>query len=246
MRKGTHHIQKSKDKMSKAHTGVSLSIEHRRSMSISHTGGSSGMKGKAPWNKGMVGIQLCTQNVRNKISKANMGHIVSQDTRDKMSKANTGCSSIMKGIPREQTTKDKISIKAIKRWQDEEYAKKIMINLFRANQIRPNKPEKKVIGILKALSSDIKYVGDGSHWVLNTGKNPDFINEEKKQIIEVFGCYWHGCKKCGYYDKKRQRKDVSRINRFKKLGYSALVIWEHELRISKLVMTKIQEFNMGE
>lgn len=120
-------------------------------------------------------------------------------------------------------------------------AEKMMSKSLEANlTIRPNKLEIQVIEILKSLSSDIKYVGDGTHWVLGTGRNPDFINEDKKQIIEVYGCFWHCCKKCGHTNRdKRHQKDALRINKFKDLGYSVLIIWEHELKKLEMVTKKI-------
>lgn len=33
------------------------------------------------------------------------------------------------------------------------------------------------------------FVGDGK--VIIGGKNPDFINEKNKKLIEVYGDYWH-------------------------------------------------------
>lgn len=128
-------------------------------------------------------------------------------------------------------------------WLTPEWAEMQMTKILEGNQsVRPNKPETKILEILKSLTSDIKYVGDGSHWILGTGKNPDFVDENKKQIIEVFGCYWHGCAK-HFPDKKKQRRNISRINEFKNLGYLVLVIWECELKYLNKVTDRIQKFS---
>ena len=130
-------------------------------------------------------------------------------------------------------------------WKNPKYAIMAMTNSTKTNKTaRPNEPEKKVIKILKSLSSDIKYVGGGTLWI--SGSNPDFINEDKKQIIEVFGCFWHCCKKCGHPNRNKQRqKDVLRIDKFKDLEYSVLIIWEHELTSVSEVLMKVQKFIEG-
>jgi len=195
------------------------------------------------------------------------GHIVTDVTRNKIGEFQR--SRIH--LPHTQIAKNKISEEVTIRWQDPEYRERVIAKMIVAaniperkktrlefwkdsehakttmqksletnNTIRPNKPEQRVIEILKSLSSDIMYVGDGTCWVL--GNNPDFINEDKKQIIEVFGCFWHGCKKCGHLNAKTQRKDVSRIDKFRRLGYSVLVVWEHELKCPEKIMLKIKKF----
>lgn len=62
-----------------------------------------------------------------------------------------------------------------------------------------------------------KYAGTGEFPV--GYKYPDFINEEDKKIIEVFGNYWH-----------RNDTGEARISHFKQYGYSTLIIWEKEIR----------------
>ena len=106
--------------------------------------------------------------------------------------------------------------------------------------MRPNQLE---IKLSLLLGEEWRFVGDFSFWV--GGKNPDFINEEKKLIIEFFGDYWHG--KSWRQDK---HKDFStneehahkRIEHFRKNGYSCLIIWEHELKDIMVLKEKIECF----
>jgi len=122
-----------------------------------------------------------------------------------------------------------------KLWEDPEYRDNIVSKVMKANGVKPNKLE---IRLADALNNEfpgyLKFVGDGSFLV--GGSSPDFINVEKKQIIEVFGCYWHCCRKHfpnikdrDSIIRKQHRKDQRRVNKFKKLGYSVLIIWEHEI-----------------
>jgi len=62
---------------------------------------------------------------------------------------------------------------------------------------------------------------------------PDFINEEKKLIIEHYGSFWHS---------KTIEKDKLRIEYLNKLGYKVLVIWVEELDNKNKVIQKIKEF----
>ena len=84
---------------------------------------------------------------------------------------------------------------------------------------RPTMPEKILDMYLQDnFPGTWRYVGDGSFTV--GGYNPDFINAEgKKQIIEMFGDYWH-----------RDQDPQDRINLFKNYGYDCIIIWEKEVK----------------
>jgi len=234
MNKGSKHTQFARDKMSKAKLGKKITDIHKENI---------GKASKRRWADPVFNQRM---------SDSRLGHFTSEETKEKIK---TKTSENWKNP--EFIEKQRIGVNKCyedpeyrkrqcagvkKLWLDPEWAEKTIQHSNETNEtIRPNKPEKKVLGILKTLESDIEYVGDGSYWVLGTGKNPDFVNEEKKQIIEVFGCYWHGCKK-HFPDKSKQRQNVFRVNKFKKLGYSVLVVWECELKDSQFVIEKIYKF----
>ena len=224
-----------------------------------------GNKGKPPWNKGLTKeTDVRVMNVSMSVAKS----VIESFKNDRVSwiKGKTkeqypqlGHDAWNKGLTKEtdvrvlnnqgfgnrkheQIVKDNQSVLAKRMWSNPEWAEITMQHALEGNKnAHPNKPEKKIIDILKSLSSDIKYVGDGKreNWV--SGKNPDFINKSKKQIIEIFGCYWHCCKKCGHKNIDNQRqKDALRISKFEELGYSVLVIWEHELEFPDNVVSRIR------
>jgi G:T-mismatch repair DNA endonuclease (very short patch repair protein) len=67
-----------------------------------------------------------------------------------------------------------------------------------------------------------------------------------KTLIELNGCYYHGCTQCFPELSKAQKgfvaKDARRYYFFKKLGFDLHVIWEHEVKdnpdkIRKLLRT---------
>ncbi len=117
--------------------------------------------------------------------------------------------------------------------KDPEFKRKALIG----KKIRPNKPEKIIIDLIKQNNFPFKYVGNGSYMV--GVKNPEFISTNKKQIIEVFGDYYHNENKRNipfsrtYYGTKKYYEDK---------GYSILIIWEHELDQTKDVLDKMQNF----
>ena len=103
--------------------------------------------------------------------------------------------------------------KALKRcWENSEWAEARMKKI----NVKPNKLESYVMSLMKDFSLSFKYVGNGYTFI--AGKNPDFINFEKKKIIEVFGNYWH-----------KKEEEEERTIHFKKYGYDTLVLWENDI-----------------
>jgi Zn-finger protein len=129
-----------------------------------------------------------------------------------------------KNPAKQQWVKDKIRNTLKNKWKDPIFVK----NLNKRKSGKINIPEKKLQKFLKYLfNKDYKYVGDGKYWIVRF--NPDFVNKDKKLIIELFGDYWHN-------RKGMKERDALRIKIFKKYNYKTLVIWEHELdNINKLL-----------
>jgi endogenous inhibitor of DNA gyrase (YacG/DUF329 family)/very-short-patch-repair endonuclease len=103
----------------------------------------------------------------------------------------------------------------------------------------PNRPE---LALQKLLDNYFpntwKYTGDGSFLV--GWYNPDFVNcNGCKDIIELFGDYWHSMK---VIKKKWARTELGRVMAYNSLGYRCLVIWEYELKNEDAVVAKIEQF----
>ena len=65
--------------------------------------------------------------------------------------------------------------------------------------------------------------------------------KKKKKIIELYGCYWHKCPKCGFGDGRRV--DKNRIGIYDLFAnYKTLIIWQHELEDLDKVKNRIKEF----
>jgi len=90
----------------------------------------------------------------------------------------------------------------------------------------PTIPEQKIIEIVSEHFPDFKYNGNGELSVVLAGMIPDFINTNgRKQVIEVFGDYYHG-KIC----KNWKNSELGKKMAYNSLGYKCLVIWEREIK----------------
>jgi G:T-mismatch repair DNA endonuclease (very short patch repair protein) len=63
---------------------------------------------------------------------------------------------------------------------------------------------------------------------------PDIVNINEKKIIELFGDYWHK-------NETKEEQD-NRMNTYKNNGYSALIVWETELKNEDLLIKKLNNF----
>jgi G:T-mismatch repair DNA endonuclease (very short patch repair protein) len=118
---------------------------------------------------------------------------------------------------------------------NENYAKEF----FRRLHLKPNKKEQQLGLLLSALCpNEFRYVGDGE--VILGGKCPDFINiNGRKQLVELFGTFWHSEKRKGHSNEEEERQ---RIEHFAKFGFKTLIVWENELRAPSLLSEKIMNF----
>ena len=104
-------------KISKTLTGIKRSYETRKKIAAFQTGRTS-------WNKGKK-LGKRSLEIREKISRSQKGKIKSEETRRKLSIANTGKPSPMKGIPRSEETKKKMSKSLTGKKASDEARKKI-------------------------------------------------------------------------------------------------------------------------
>ena len=119
-------------------------------------------------------------------------------------------------------------------WQDPVY----ISNQIKARGIRPTKPELQLQAILNRHFPQFKYNGDFSLGVTLGGLIPDFVNVNgKKEVVEVFGEYWHSRD-----DKGWNYTELGRIMAFNSLGFKCLVIWDNELKDERAIIAKIKRW----
>ncbi len=197
------------------------------------------LKGRLPWNTGLTketseGLRRRSENISGENSfwygKTNSKHPMFGRKNPHTAEWNKKISEKNKGKRHTVEQKERNSKELIKKWKDPDYVSKQM----KSRGVRPNKLELKFEQFLNELQfGEWKYVGDGQ--LIIAGKCPDFVNiNGKKQIIELFGDYWH---------KGQSPKD--RIKVFEPFGYKTLVIWEKELRNKNSLVKKVKEFSNG-
>lgn len=188
-------------KISRTITGRKQSSERKKIESLAHIG----LKGEAAgWNKERRQIQ--SEKMKGNRYQQNRTAPCSEETKQKIGMANSANMKI--------------------KWQEDSYVAMQM----KARNCSPNKPEQKLIAIIEAERLPFKYVG-GGEFILG-GKCPDFLNiDGKKQLIELFGTYWHGILDIG-----------NRIEYFRQYGFSTLIIWEDEVKNEIRIIKKIKGF----
>jgi len=81
--------------------------------------------------------------------------------------------------------------------------------------------------------------------------SPDFIFRDKKVAIFIDGCFWHGCHHCFVKPKSNVEYWVAKIARnkarsqevnreLKRSGWKVLRFWEHSLKRSNSVLSKLK------
>ncbi len=57
----------------------------------------------------------------------------------------------------------------------------------------------------------------------------DIYLPERRTVIEVQGCYWHGCEVCGFRYPVKKRRDARKLGYLKYRGYRVVLLWEHDI-----------------
>ncbi|MDO8622680.1 MAG: radical SAM protein, partial [archaeon] len=103
--------------------------------------------------------------------------------------------------------------------------------LHKVKSLRSSKEEKYCHELIDSYYPNSFIHND--NFEINIGKYfPDFINEEKKKIIEYNGCFFHNCKECfpNKHNKENNKDDILRAEYYKKEGYQTLFVYGHELQ----------------
>lgn len=119
------------------------------------------------------------------------------------------------------------------RWRELATLRKLSL----ARRKHPNSIEQKVIDLI-----DKNHLPFAYNTRFRMGRwLPDFIAVDgSNRLIEIFGEYWHTKRADSPTDTEEGRKEA-----FSKLGYSVLIIWEHELEDEGEVLDKIRKFGPG-
>lgn len=177
-----------------------------------------------------------SEEARRKNRASHLGKRFSEETKKQLSEMRLGKpkSEVMRrnlsnarlGIPRPKESNQKQSDTMKRNWQDPEYVRR----QWNARNIIPNKAEGKLQRLFDSLNLPYKFVGDGQ--LIIGGKCPDFVNVNgQKKLIELFGDYWH-----------KPEEEQDRIEQFRGLGFSTLIVWGSELSDVETLTQKILLF----
>jgi G:T-mismatch repair DNA endonuclease (very short patch repair protein) len=125
-------------------------------------------------------------------------------------------------------------------WQDPEY----VLAQMNARQVKPNKVELRVQGILKKHLPEYEYNGDGRLGIVLAGCVPDYVNVNgQKKVIEIFGGYWHTERA-----KRWHQSELGRIMAYNSVGFDCLILWETDIRTKSEedIVQEIEKFDSKE
>lgn len=136
--------------------------------------------------------------------------------------------TILLGHKHSDETKEKIGKATSLLFKTEQYQKKWAEGVLNL----PNKLEKFFDEI---TPKEVKYTGNGKFFLtLKDGKikNPDFVIEHSRKVIELFGDYWH-----------RNDNPQELIQQYNQIGFDCLIFWESEvLNDTQIVIDKVNNF----
>ena len=170
------------------------------------------------------------------------GKRVSKDTKEKLSEKakkrwqNPHFREKMSKILTGRSFSDDAKRRMADLWRDENYVKNVIAGLH----IKPTRPERKMIAICNKYTLPFRYCGDRSFMVDII--NPDFISTDgTKKVIEVFGRAFHDPDK-SFFKVPYQRQYWGRMVRYSKLGYDCLIFWDDELGDEEKIVERIKTF----
>lgn len=143
------------------------------------------------------------------------------------------CNRKCKSSYQKHDPKIKARAKAI--W--ELHGDKIVVAMLEGLDALPTRPEKKLLELIQPMG--FRYTGNGEMVIAK--KCPDFVHVMENKIIELLGCYWHGCRQC-FPETKREDDFEKRAAHFAKYGFISLPIWEHEMRDTVSLAERIRTF----
>jgi DNA mismatch endonuclease (patch repair protein) len=132
------------------------------------------------------------------------------------------------GRPHSEESKDRLRARVFSpetRERMRESATRRYATMRALGQVKATKPELAVAAMLR---------GEGRTFIEQhpvEGFVVDFFLPDEHLVIEVNGCFWHGCARCGFAEKNPEvrRKDRQKAAALRRAGYALLVVWEHDL-----------------
>ena len=219
--------EEQKRNISLALKGRPFSEEHRKHLSEAMKGKSSPMKGRTNWFTYTMS-ESSRQSIAEKRRKYFKEHPEARQAIAQISK-----------------TRRRYTWTEARRAQARQALLSRMSEMMQAQKKSPSKPERKLSYLLRHICPrEFKYNGDCRLGVVIAGQVPDFWNTNgQKKVIDLLGCYWHGCPLC--FEGNGDAYVKQRVARYYSCGIMPLIIWEHELRDKETLSARIKSFVDG-
>lgn len=202
-------------KLSLAHKGKKKSEEHIRNMSLANKG-----KHHSPeteFKKGCLSPMFRKKHKQVSIEKMRVSHKKTYEGGFVVwNKNKKNCFSI--------NTINQMSEIHKKKWDKKDYRDKQIKLILNGLMKRPTSFEKKISDLCIENSLPFVYTGNGQ-FLINF-KNPDFVNEKEKVVIEVFYSYF----KIRDYGSVENYKEFCR-KKYEPAGWKVIFIDENELDV---------------
>jgi hypothetical protein len=253
-RLGCHQSPESIEKTRQAHLGKHLTAEHKKKIGLANSGKPSKLRGrhlsaehKEKDRQAHIGKHHTKETIEKirtskttpyAIELARQGRLGKHHTYgaiERNRQAHLGkhlspehAEKIRQGH-RTPEAREKMRQSTHRCFKDPEFLKK-----WSKSNHSKTRPEKKVHTHLDSVHPNkFGYNGQGQLGIHPDGLTPDFVRLDGiKQVIEVFGSYWHS--------------DPNEVNekqeRYAKHGYESLFIWDYELKDRTAVVQKTSEF----
>lgn len=153
-----------------------------------------------------------------------------EQQRQNLDKVREKARAAITGVPLSEERKAALSISSRKArleyWKDKSYEERLAYMhkpTVASENVRISSLELQVKALLDAMGFQYEQQKQvGPYWV-------DFYLPAMEMVIEVYGCFWHGCEQCGKAYPKKNARDRSREAYIKACGYELVILWEHDL-----------------
>lgn len=193
----------------------------------------------------------CNSKDHNKrIGMGRQGIVFSEEHKEKLRNVNLGKKIFNRKRPPSFTKEHRENIRKALKGRTylelygenaDEQKRKRVVKIMQAVRNVQNRKERFLETFLSEFFPNYwRYTGCGKFTECIAGKVPDFMCVTgQKQLIELFGGYWHGESFTG---RVKEEEEQQRIDCFAKEGYQTLIIWEYELEDLLLLQEKVGEF----
>ena len=222
-----HQTPEHRAKISAACRGRIFSLEHRAKMRLNRLG-----KPLSPEHYAKICAAVSTPEARARNSRSKIGSHHSEETRAKMRlvhgtpEARIRARELRTGKVLSEETRAKLRVTGLGRHHTPETRAKL--RSIRAQQITPFKDTKPEVAV-QILLQDFGIEFEKHSHIPGLRHQWDIKIEAQRVLIEVDGCYWHGCPVCKKPRARTNRNDIPCTTFATAAGWTVIRIWECEI-----------------